>query len=323
MTTFCSNCLNTVSKKDRKAIDLVKKEYLKDDIPWYIGYSGGKDSSAVLTLVFNALLEVGVHHKAVEVVYCDTGVEIPTISEYVKTTLTALKLESDALHLPFKITIAKPRIDDSYFVKVIGRGYPPPTNIFRWCTDRLRINPVKQIINNNLSSTVLLGVRLGESQERDKTIKKHNTNHKYYLNQGKSNKTRIFSPIIDYTVTDVWATLKFNKLPRSINHSTIGQLYKDAGSECPVYRETKGTPCGKGRFGCWTCTVVRHDKSVGSMVENGHSELKPLFDFRNWLVTFRDQKEFRCTVRRNGQVGLGPITLAGRKNIKEAISNRE
>src|SRR5687768_5123891 len=122
--TFCSKCLSPITKKDRNIIDVVKGEYLKDNTPWYIGYSGGKDSSAVLTLVFNALLEIEKHHKPVEIVYCDTGVEIPTISRYVKTTLEALKFESLSLHLPFKVTIAKPKLDDRYFVKVIGRGYP-------------------------------------------------------------------------------------------------------------------------------------------------------------------------------------------------------
>src|SRR5690242_16136022 len=131
--SFCSRCLNPM-RKDRSIINLIKEEYLKDDSPWYVGYSGGKDSSAVLTLVFNALLDIERHHKPIEVIYCDTGVEIPTISKYVKVTLKALEEESASSNLPLKYKIAKPKLDDRYFVKVIGRGYPPPTNIFRWCT---------------------------------------------------------------------------------------------------------------------------------------------------------------------------------------------
>lgn len=279
-----------------------------------------------MTLVFNAFVGIKSHHKPVEIIYCDTGVEIPTISKYVRSTLSAIETESESLRIPLKVTIARPKLDDRYFVKVIGRGYPPPTNIFRWCTDRLRINPVKSIVSANESSDVsivLLGVRLGESKERDKTIQRHNTGAKYYLNQGTSSNTRIFSPIIDYSVQDVWATLKYNVLPKSINHSVIGQLYKDAGSECPVFRETKGTPCGKGRFGCWTCTVVRQDASVKSMIHSGHDELQPLFTFRNWLSVMRDQPEFRCKVRRNGRTGLGPITLAGRKTILHQLQQAE
>ncbi|AXY73640.1 phosphoadenosine phosphosulfate reductase [Paraflavitalea soli] len=316
---FCSNCLSPISGKDKRAIALIKKEYFKDDRPWYLGYSGGKDSSALLTLVFNALIEIPVHHKEINIIYCDTGVEIPTVSIYVKNTIAALEIESNKFNLPIKFNIVKPKLDDRYFVKVIGRGYPPPTNIFRWCTDRLRINPVKSIINQQEKSTVLLGVRMGESAERDKTIKKYNTNSKYYLNQGTSTKTKIFSPIVNYSLKDIWSTLKHNAFPSSIDHSIIGQIYKDAGNECPVYKETKGTPCGKGRFGCWTCTVVRKDKSVESMITNGHNSLDELFKFRNWLIEFRDNPKYRCTVRRNGDSGRGPITLTGRKIILDKL----
>lgn len=256
-------------------------------------------------------------------IYCDTGVEIPTISAYVKETIGALTSESESLGLPLKFIIARPKLDDRYFVKVIGRGYPPPTNIFRWCTDRLRINPVKSIIDSNQNAVVLLGIRSGESLERDRKIQKHKTKERYFLNQGDSTRTRIFSPILDYSVKDVWASLKFNCMPRSIKHDTIGQLYKDAGAECPVYKETKGTPCGKGRFGCWTCTVVRQDKSVKSMIESGYEDLEPLFEFRNWIAIFRDDTDFRCKIRRNGQIGLGPITLEGRKMVLEKLFEAE
>lgn len=317
--TFCSNCLKPISIKDKRAIALIKKEYQKDASPWFLGYSGGKDSSALLTLVFNALLEIQNYHKVINVIYCDTGVEIPTISLYVKNTICSLEIESKKLNLPLKFNIVKPKLDDRYFVKVIGRGYPPPTNIFRWCTDRLRINPVKSIINPQENSIVLLGVRMGESTERDKTIKKHNTTSKYYLNQGTSTKTKIFSPIVNYSLKDIWSTIKHNAFPYSIDHSLIGQIYKDAGNECPVYKETKGTPCGKGRFGCWTCTVVRKDKSVESMIANGHDSLDELFKFRNWLVEFRENPKYRSTVRRNGASGLGPITLKGREIILDKL----
>ncbi len=300
-------------------MQLIVKEYQRDDTPWYIGYSGGKDSSALLVLTFNALLTLKEYHKPVTIVYCDTGVEIPTITDYVYQTLDHLEKESFKYNLPFIIKVAKPKLDDRYFVKVIGRGYPPPTNIFRWCTDRLRINPINTIIDKNRNAIVLLGVRNGESAERDKIISKHSTNVDYYLNQKTSSKVKIFSPVLNYTVKDIWSTIKFNPIPESINYKVIGTLYKDAGAECPVFRETKGTPCGKGRFGCWTCTVVRKDKSVDSMVKNGYDILEPLHNFRNWLIEFRDIKKYRCSYRRNGQIGLGPITLEGRRVILEKL----
>ncbi|MBL3657733.1 phosphoadenosine phosphosulfate reductase domain-containing protein [Fulvivirga sediminis] len=295
---------------------------MKDDCPWFLGYSGGKDSSALLKLVIIALSELTSYHKEITVIYCDTGVENPVITDYVYQTFENLKSECLKLCLPIKYKIAVPKLDDRFFVKVIGRGYPTPTNIFRWCTDKMRINPVKQIIDVHPKATVLLGIRNGESKQRDRTISKHSKSE-YYLSQSGSKRNQIFSPIINHSIKDIWSTLKFNNFPKSIDSQKLGELYKDAGSECPVYRELPGKSCGSSRFGCWTCTVVRKDKSISKMIENGYSQLTYLHEFRNWIAEFRDNTEYRCAQRRNGQIGLGPITLEGRKVILDKLLDVE
>jgi len=320
---FCSKCLVPSIEKDLDTIQLIRNEYQKDDAPWYIGYSGGKDSSALLTLVINALQGLETYNRNVTTVFCDTGVENPILTSYVYTTFESLRIECRELEIPINFEIVKPELTDRFFVKVIGKGYPTPTNIFRWCTKSLRINPVKKLINIHPKAVVLLGVREGESLERDRTISKHKLSTDYYLKQNSSTSKLIFAPILNYDIKDVWSSIKFKSFPKSINHEVIGKLYKDAGSECPVYSESKGTPCGKGRFGCWTCTVVRKDKSVEKMIENGYDNLIPLFNFRNWLAVFRDDKDYRCKYRRNGQIGLGPITLEGRRIILERLQKLE
>jgi len=308
-----------LTKLDRITIDLLKNEYKKDNNPWFIGYSGGKDSSALLKLVFNALLEIDFYHKSVLIVYCDTGVENPIVTEYVYKVIENLKKESTEYKLPLKFEIAIPNINDRYFVKVIGRGYPPPTNIFRWCTDNLRIKPINAIIDKNKNAKILLGIRGGESEQRDRTISKHLTASDYYLKQGTSQTKLIFSPIIKHGLEDVWNTLRYCELPKSIDFKKIREIYQDAESECPVYREAKGKPCGSNRFGCWTCTVVRKDKSITSLIDNGYQELEKLLVFRNWLAIFRDNPNYRCDIRRNGQKRLGPITLEGRQIILKKL----
>ena len=202
-------------------------------------------------------------------------------------------------------------------MKVIGRGYPPPSNKFRWCTDRLRINPVKQVLGSvpNRQSIVLLGIRLGESAERDKAITKHHTGETYYFRHSNNRDSLIFSHIVDYTVEEVWDTLTFNLLPESIDVAPLWTLYKKSSGECPIIRDPKGSPCGKGRFGCWTCTVVRKDRAVQSLVREGHTELLSLLLFRNWLLEIRDRPEYRCKRRRNGAPGMGPFTLSARQEI--------
>ncbi|WP_224998730.1 phosphoadenosine phosphosulfate reductase family protein [Cesiribacter sp. SM1] len=320
---FCTSCLTPILAKDSDAIEVIKQEYIKDDVPWFVGFSGGKDSSALLKLLIIALSQLNKPHKLINVLYCDTGVENPIITTYVYSTINRLRVECNALNLPIIFEVAVPKLDDRFFVKVIGRGYPSPTNIFRWCTDKLRINPIKTIINKNSNAIILLGIRKGESEQRDRTITKHRTSTEYYLKQSGSNNRLIFSPIINHNIKDVWSTIKFNEFPYSIDHTILGALYKDAGSECPVYRELPGKSCGSSRFGCWVCTVVRKDKSISHMIENGYNELEELHKFRNWLAEFRDNVLYRCTQRRNGQNGLGPITIEGRKLILHKLTEAE
>lgn len=310
-------------KKDKEVINIIIKEYQKNDLPWYIGYSGGKDSSSMLKLVFNALKRIENFHKPITVLYCDTGVENPIVTTYVYETFDKLKKECKELNIPLLFRIVKPKLEDRFFVKVIGRGYPTPTNIFRWCTDKLRINPVKKLIDKDEKAVILLGVRSSESEQRDRTISKHRTDNEYYLKQSGSSSNIIFSPIINHALEDVWLTLRYNELPKSIDFNQIRMIYQDAESECPVYRESKGSSCGNSRFGCWTCTVVRKDKSMGNMIENGYTELKELYEFRNWIADFRDNIKYRCSYRRNGVKGLGPITLEGRKIILNKLLKTE
>ncbi len=297
----------------------IQEQYLRDSKPWFLGFSGGKDSSALLKLVYIALLNLKHRPKPVTVIYCDTGVDIPVIQSLVTQTLRELAAEAEQHELPIHIERAAPKLKDTYFVKVIGRGYPPPSNKFRWCTNRLRIDPVKRVLASTPGkSTVLLGIRRGESLERDRTISKHETDNKNYFKH-TNNKSLIYSPIVNYTVEEVWNTLTFNPVPESLDVNALFALYREAGGECPIVRDPKGTPCGKGRFGCWTCTVVRKDRAVKNLIEEGHHNLVPLFEFRNWLAEVRDLPEYRCRRRRNGDPGPGPFTLRARQEILEQL----
>ncbi|MET0398395.1 MAG: DNA phosphorothioation system sulfurtransferase DndC [Longimicrobiaceae bacterium] len=313
-----SICFGKVEELNRLTIELIKKEIQATALPWCVGFSGGKDSSALLKLVYRALYELPrSKRRQIDVVYCDTGVEIPVVASLVGTTLRSLELEAVKDDIPLKITVAQPLLRDRFFVKVIGRGYPPPTNKFRWCTDRLRIKPVQSVLKTigQGRSVVLLGIRRGESLERDRTIQHHASDSQYYLRQHGSAGTLIFSPIINYSLHDVWATIVHVERPVSIDSRRLTLLYRDASGDCPIVRDPRGSPCGKGRFGCWTCTVVRKDRAVQSLVSEGYSQLKPLLEWRDWMQNIRDDKAYRCSTRRNGQVGLGPFTLDARREL--------
>lgn len=280
----------------------------------------------MLKLVYEAMYRVREAQRKVEVIYCDTGVEIPVVREHVRSTFRKLRAEAKADDLPLRIRIAEPRVEDRYFVKVIGRGYPPPTNKFRWCTDRLRINPIRRLMASVKSpaATVLVGTRNGESAERDRILARYRKpSERFFFDQAGSASTRLFAPIVDFTVPDVWSALLTLPRPVAVDGQRVLEIYKDAGAECPVVRDEHGTACGNGRFGCWTCTVVRKDKAVTSLVSQGYEEMGPLLEFRNWLAAVRDERSARCKVRRNGAPGLGPLTLDTRKEALRRLRHAE
>ena len=101
------------------------------------------------------------------------------------------------------------------------------------------------------------------------------------------------------------------------------KLYRQGGGECPMIRETNDQPCASARFGCWICTVVRRDKSAENLLKAGFEKLRPYYDFRTWLTQIRNEPEWRCKKRRNGQVGLGPFTLRTRRLLLRRVRKLE
>ena len=299
-----------------RTIEHIQREYSKNSLPWSLGFSGGKDSSALLKLVYIALENLKTRYKPVTVIFCDTGVEIPIVRSLVIETLNNISIEAIENDVPIKTHVVSPTLQDRYFSKVIGRGYPPPSYKFRWCTDVLRINPIRNFLNKMLGqSVILLGIRKGESMERDKVILRHKTNSEYYLQQANNKNVIIYSPIIEYKVHDVWSIITENSAPRSIDAEKLQILYSILTSDSSDNINSSDIFNAKGRLGCWTCTVVRQDKAVANLIREGYKSLEPLFEFRNWLVTIRNDSSYRCKFRRNGNIGLGPFTLAARKEI--------
>jgi len=294
----------------------------------YIGFSGGKDSSAVVKLLYTARKECASAVCKFVVIYCDTGVENPIIDRHVKRTLVSLNEEARRDRLPFSCKVIEPAIDQSFFVRIIGRGYPPPTNSFRWCTTDIRIRPFQNFLKSSKGTTfIAIGTRIGESRQRDRSLKKSidfGSVNKFYQRQREGFPGAVlFTPIIDFGVEDVWETLVELEFPKSICATTLAKLYRDGSGECPTVRDFKDKPCSRARFGCWTCTVVRRDKSAERMIQEGHSELVPYFRFRQWLSDIRNDPKFRCRYRRNGELAPGPFNLEARQVILAALNRLE
>jgi DNA sulfur modification protein DndC len=304
---------------DNFIIELIEQEYQSNEVPWSLGFSGGKDSSAMLKLVYNAITNIKMPTKSINVIYCDTDVEIPIVNKFVKRTFHKFQKEISERNLPININIVEPKLENRFFSKVIGRGYPTPTNKFRWCNDRLRVLPIQTLFNTKSENIVLVGVRKGESNERDKIIKNNYTDNPYYLKQVNFPNVKIFAPILDYEIEDIWSIVKSKYKPEAINGIELEILYKSVGEKQIDFKDLSSKSIQKGRFGCWTCTVVRKDNAVANLIQNGHNSLIPLLKFRNWIYELRDNKKYRCKWRRNGVKGLGPFTLEARELILDEL----
>jgi DNA sulfur modification protein DndC len=298
----------------------IANAYEIDSNPWVVAYSGGKDSTAVLKLLFLALSDAPRLHKPVTVIYCQTGVEIPVLSKLALDTLNAFRNECSKNSLPVETVILRPPLTERFFVKVLGRGYPPPTDKFRWCTNRLAINPVSAFLKQkgHQRSTILLGVRESESSTRSLTLKENNDGQRFWSKQRGGVKRSLFMPILDFSTSDVWAANLTLTPPASLKTQQLADLYANA-SQCPSDRSENGAPSGSARFGCWTCTVARHGTTLRNLIASGSDELVPLLEFRLWIEAERKKPRNRWRRRRNGDPGPGPMTKQWRRRALDRL----
>ena len=154
----------------------IQNLYLSDDIPWVIGYSGGKDSTATLQLVWLSLekLDCNQLHKPVHIINTDTLVENPAIATWVQKSFRIMDTTAKEKGLPFITHRLTPPADNTFWTNFLGKGYPFPRKKFRWCTDRLKIQPVNNFIKSKIAEhgeiILVLGTRKAESTNRAKTM---------------------------------------------------------------------------------------------------------------------------------------------------------
>ena len=301
--------------------------------PWIVGYSGGKDSTMVVHLVFEVLLSLSPSRRSrvVHIVANDTLVESPVIVEHIKESLKNIQRAADALNIPVVTKVTRPEPNQSFWVNLIGRGYPSPNRSFRWCTDRMKIRPttnyIKSLANVKEKVILLLGVRRSESSARAAMVAKYDNGARLHQHADLQS-CLVFRPLLELSTDQVWGFLATNDPPWGGSHLRLINLYRNAsgGSECPVATSKEDVAtCGSSsaRFGCWTCTVVEKDRSLEGFVESGYEEFAPLVEFRDWLVSIRGDENRRQARRKNGKVTfmkdgklvLGPYTFETRHEI--------
>lgn len=315
--------------------DNMTAEYLSEaqSYPWIITFSGGKDSTLVAHLTFEMLLDLppNLRKRPVYFVSNDTLVESPLVVKHMRDTLHEILHAAQLYKLPVAGEITQPKLQETFWTLLIGKGYPSPNKSMRWCTDRLKIQPTSQYILNkvaeNGAAIIVLGVRKDESNTRKASIESHqNLANSNLTPHSDLRNAFVYRPIVDLATDDVWLFLAENQAPWGGTYDNLIKLYREAaGGECPIVLSPDDAPsCGtnSSRFGCWTCTVVNKDRSLQGFVDVGKSEYEPLLKFRDWLVEIRNKPEYRSIERRNGVVTIkngkhipGPFTLEARQMI--------
>ena len=334
--------------------DLRKLYSETGDIPWIVGLSGGKDSTALTMLLLETIesLPPRVRRRKRCFVTCvNTLVEAPPVIDHVHAFIEELRDYVRDMDLPIEVVELAPEVEQTFWTNLIGRGYPTPVREFRWCTDRMKIRPSQRFIEENSEVFgdppvvhFLLGTRYDESTSRKRTMDNHTRMGTDIHSHGTIPSAGVIRPIEDWQTEDVWDYLlkeEWNgggKNPFYKINQDLAILYRDAaGGECPVIHDPSQQTCAGSRFGCWTCTVVNVDSSLREMIGSGREgydveKLTLLADFRDQL---RDERNLpvnrvqgrsrtgRVLVKRDGSVGTGSYTMEYRKQLLERLRELE
>ena len=323
----------------------MKRVYLHDQRPWMIGYSGGKDSTLLCQLVFEMLQDLPEEDrkKKVYIVTSDTLVENPIVKNYMHKMNKAINEASQQKKLNIEAHMLYPETKNTFWSLVIGLGYPTPEPPgFRWCTERLKINPSNAFTYNTIKKdgeiVILLGVRKAESVSRSRSISSREIEGKLLTRHDQIAKAYVYSPLSEIRNENVWEYLLQGDgmSPWNTDNKYLYSLYQGEtlGEEDSVVGQVNKDNMkvtGNSRFGCWICTMVKEDKSLKNFIDHGAMELMPLRDFRNWLVELRSDVNARDYRRRNGTVylmsngefGRGPFTMEARKEILRRLLKLE
>jgi DNA sulfur modification protein DndC len=317
------------SKVDELA-DEIRELYLSDSVPWVLGYSGGKDSTATLQLVWYALagLPVEQRSKPVHVISTDTLVENPIVAAWVASSLEEMRKTALFTGMPFIPQRLTPAITNTFWVNLIGKGYPAPRPKFRWCTERLKIKPsngfITDVVRERGEVILVLGIRKQESSARARAMDRHErmrVRDRLSPNANLPNSL-IYSPVEDWSNDDIWTYLMQVANPWGYRNRDLLTLYQGASAdgECPLVVDASTPSCGDSRFGCWVCTLVEQDKSMAAMIQNDQDKewMLPMLELRNELDV-KDDRHMRDFRRMNGSVQIfhgrtipGPYTQVWR-----------
>lgn len=282
---------------------------------WILAYSGGKDSSTVVTLVVT-LIELGAvpRPRRLIVMYADTRMELPPLQAAARRLMARLRAMGVEV-----VEVVAP-MDERFYVYMFGRGVPPPSNTFRWCTPQIKVEPMTAAIRSMVpadgSALTITGVRRGESDARDARISLSCTRNGAECGQGwlqtdlPGNLTDTFAPIDHWTLCNVWDWLE------------VFAQWTEFGAW-----PTEGIAEGYGgvedmRTGCTGCNLISTDGALGAVLKQpSWDHLAPLLGLKLLYVELKlprwRKRQPGFQYRKDGtlqsnQQRMGPLTFEAR-----------
>ena len=229
------------------------------------------------------------------ILYVDTRIEPPPIHAQ------AIRLlESLSRAYGIRVHRVQPTVEESFWTNLLGRGYPPPSRKFRWCTKRLKLAPALRFLKRLENPVSLVGTRFSESADRRRRLSRTCSPTTGECGTGSladrlnTSGMPYVAPLLHWSTEDVWRFLARVAREDDLELFGLFDLYGD----------------GDLRFGCWTCTLVKRDRSGEALLARGHRELAPLLEYRAWLVAEAARGANRYP-RPNGV--RGRLTLAFRQ----------
>lgn len=284
---------------------------------WIIAYSGGKDSTTVATLVVT-LLELGAvpRPKSITVMYADTRMELPPLQATARELMARMRV------LGINVIEVCAPLDERFFVYMFGRGVPPPSNTFRWCTPQIKVEPMTAAIQAHVASLgggraiTLTGVRRGESVKRDERINLSCSRNGAECGQGwlqtdlPGGASDTFAPIDHWPLCNVWDWLMVFAPWREFGAWPTQAIAEGYGDEEDM------------RTGCVGCNLIAHDGALASVLKlEVWSHLAPLLGLKLLYGELKQpanrKRQPGFQRRKDGQLQtnqqrMGPLTFEAR-----------
>ena len=246
---------------------------------YVLSFSGGKDSHLLLG-IYNLYLRLGFEPLNLSVKFADTKLEHKSLYHGVNQA-SAFCLQEK---IPWEIVHGK----RSYWFIQFALGYPVPDFRIRWCTGKLKVQPLQP----SKKIKGITGRHFGESKSRDDRLNKSCGTDTCGTDKIKDS----YDPIIHFSNCLVWDCLYY--FDGSVLYEGVFDLLK------AQYEKSVDTKTGSLRLGCFMCPVISL-KTINQNLKDGLLD-RPAVAVRLLLEDLRTARRIKNPrTKKNGAIYVG------------------